>query len=125
LADIDGDGDLDLIMGNHDIDAEQKHLYMNVGTPTALPSCGHQRRRARDVRHGRAALGDVDGDGDPDALIATSGGQLIFFENTAAPLPPSPRYLRPVGSGLSPTRHPHPPSPTSTATAISTRSSAI
>jgi len=78
LADLDGDGDLDLMAGNSfaavgsELSSDNR-VYLNDGQggfdelPSALPTfAGLVSTRA-------IALGDVDGDGDLDALLGTSG----------------------------------------------------
>ena len=71
LGDIDGDGDLDAVVANDGSEAET--VWLNDGTghfsaqPTT-PSFG--AGNSQDV-----ALGDVDGDGDLDAVVANAGGQ--------------------------------------------------
>ena len=64
LGDLDGDGDLDIMVGN----ARHNRLYLNDSTgtfsdatATHLPVQEHETRAI--------ALGDVDGDGDLDALL--------------------------------------------------------
>ncbi|MEM7201339.1 MAG: VCBS repeat-containing protein [Planctomycetota bacterium] len=68
-GDVDGDGDLDLLLGNGGTRfAQQNRLYCNDGTgsfgdatATLLPVAASATSAV--------ALGDVDGDGDPDAAV--------------------------------------------------------
>lgn len=94
LADIDGDGDLDLVIGEA---SGQLNLYRNVGTRTEpkfelvtdeLPGMDVGRRST-------PTFHDFDGDGKPDLLIGsedgalhrwlnhTTGGEMRFERDTA------------------------------------------
>jgi hypothetical protein len=83
LADLDGDGDLDLVSG------EQSGVffyYENTGTavsPAFVPRTGAANPLAgHDVGNGsRPARGDFDGDGDLDLVAGADSGTLSVFEN--------------------------------------------
>jgi len=69
LGDVDGDGDLDAIVANIRNQAQDVHLNDGSGVFSPHPSTptfGAGSSRA-------VALGDVDGDGDLDALVANNG----------------------------------------------------
>jgi hypothetical protein len=78
LVDIDGDGDLDLVLGT---EAEGLMLYRNTGSVTA-PAFVRDESFGLGVHPFSApAFGDLDGDGDPDVLVGGIGGGLLHFEN--------------------------------------------
>jgi hypothetical protein len=80
LADIDGDGNLDLLLGTWN---DGVHVFRNTGTATAFR---FEQDTAATVRIPRGsnttpALADLDGDGDLDLVIGEAVGSLNFFRN--------------------------------------------
>ncbi len=76
LADIDGDGDLDLLVGSDDRGIV---LYRNVGTKTA-PRFVEDATFTLDVPPLSApAFGDLDGDGVLELMVGNNGGGVVFF----------------------------------------------
>lgn len=71
LGDVDGDGDLDLILNGN-------RLYRNNGAGFFTPSAG-----LPPIAQGSwaIALGDVDGDGDLDLVLACSGQNRLYENN--------------------------------------------
>jgi hypothetical protein len=86
LADIDGDGDLDALIGAED---GTLYYYQNTGSSTA-PVYTAQTGTANPfngIDVGRAStptFADLDGDGDLDALIGRIDGNLYYYQNTGS-----------------------------------------
>jgi len=91
LVDLDGDGDLDLLVANK-IEPEARttgriYWYQNVGTRTAprlqmrgaLPFAGKY--------HFAPAFGDLDGDGQLDMLLGSFGSSVARYRLEAGPAP--------------------------------------
>jgi alpha-tubulin suppressor-like RCC1 family protein len=83
VADVDGDGKLDIIICDRNVN--QILVYRNTSTPGGFafaPPVSFPA--ANDPRHVRAA--DVDGDGLPDLVVANYvDGTISIFRNTSTP----------------------------------------
>lgn len=78
LTDMDGDGDLDLVVGSRD---EGIALYRNAGTPEAPAfSVADPLPLERPPRLAAPAFVDGDGDGDLDVIIGGESGGLVYYE---------------------------------------------
>ena len=104
LADVDGDADLDAVLGNWQ---QQNRLYRNGGEGT-FTDVTVGRLPARADRTRALALGDVDGDDDVDIVVGNDGQQSrmyvneglgAFFDGTAARMPTLARKTRALGLG--------------------------
>ena len=91
LADLDGDGDLDLISGEY---YGTFRYFENVGT--ALVPSFTERTGADNPLNGvdlgrrsTPTLGDLDGDGDLDLISGERDGAFFYFENEGTALVPS------------------------------------
>lgn len=98
--DWDGDGDLDLVVGDED---GRVALIENTGKlddhlPRFLPPRYFQQEAA-DVKCGALATPvgvDWDGDGDQDLISGNTAGYVQFYENLSGPGVEQPRWAAPV-----------------------------
>jgi hypothetical protein len=80
--DLDGDGDLDALVGRSDPNVV---LVRNFGTPTTARFVPADAANPFGLGVGRPALADIDVDGDLDAFLGRSDGQTLFYANTGSP----------------------------------------
>jgi hypothetical protein len=94
FADLDLDGDLDLVVVNGHIDetvrnirgnvgyAQPPHLFLNQSNGTFREVAAEAGREFAQPRVGRGlACADFDRDGDVDVLITTNNGPAVLFRN--------------------------------------------
>ena len=90
LADIDGDGDLDALIGAED---GTLYYYQNTGSSTA-PVYTAQTGTANPFNgidigdYSNPTLADIDGDGDLDAFVGEGNGALFYYKNTGSSTAP-------------------------------------
>ncbi|MBK8552335.1 MAG: T9SS type A sorting domain-containing protein [Ignavibacteria bacterium] len=84
FADLDNDGDKDLILGSYIKDS--LWFYRNTGTPGnfnfTLESRGHQIGISTLGQSSSPVLADIDNDEDFDLFIGATNGRIFFYENT-------------------------------------------
>ena len=87
VADIDGDGDLDLVVGEA---VGTLNLYRNVGTPTSPKfELVSDEYGGFDVgRRSAPAFADLDGDGRPDLVVGHEDGGPVCFRNPGGEFEP-------------------------------------
>jgi len=99
LADMDSDGDLDLFIGN-EFDASNSgwkgdvYFFENIGSAVS-PQFEMVDSSYFDEGMGNnmaPAFGDLDGDGDFDALVGDYNGEISFFLNDGSPTEPNFSY---------------------------------
>lgn len=86
LADLDGDGDLDLLLANK-LDPDRLttslvYAFENVGTPTAPALRGRGALPLAGRYHFAPAVGDLDDDGRPDLLLGQFGAAVSWHRGT-------------------------------------------
>jgi hypothetical protein len=81
LNDLDGDGDLDLLVGTDD---KGVALYRNDGTRTAPRFVPDSTFRMDVPPISSPAAGDLDGDGVAELIVGNAGGGALYFARKAA-----------------------------------------
>lgn len=82
FADLDNDGDLDLLIGEY---YGNMQYYENIGTPTTASFDAPQTNPfglSQTYEYAFIDLGDLDNDGDFDLIVGEYYGAFQYFENT-------------------------------------------
>ena len=82
LADLDGDGDVDLLAGRSGGDFDYLANTGNALSPLFAPVVANPFGLAGVGTHSAIVLGDLDRDGDLDLVVGRYYGGLAYFENT-------------------------------------------
>ncbi len=101
LADLDGDGDYDLMIGTY---RPEVLVYQNLGEPDRpvwKPTDGFGAGLENLPLNVCPVFADLDGDGDQDLLIGEGLGTIIAFENIGSPQAPKWRLSTQFSTGLS------------------------
>jgi hypothetical protein len=77
LADLDGDGDLDLLVGSEN---DGLALFRNDGSPVAPAFVRDTAFRAEVPVLAAPAAGDLDGDGQAELIVGGAGGGAVYLE---------------------------------------------
>ena len=91
LVDIDGDGDLDMVVGEKD---GGFNFFKNTGTASA-PVFALQSGASdpftgiNPSNYSAPSFGDLDGDGDLDMVTGTHGGTVLYYKNTGSTTAPA------------------------------------
>lgn len=87
LGDLDGDGDLDLLLGTWN---DGIAFYLNVGTAgePRFELAAEGFIRLTRGSHTTPALVDIDADGDLDLFVGETSGDINFYRNVGSPTEP-------------------------------------
>ncbi len=101
FADLDGDGDMDLLLGKSDGSFEYFQNKGDASNPSFAPPVANpfglvplQSTDTNESVFAAPAFADLDGDGDLDLLVGAYYGKFEYFENTGTKT--NPQFAAPV-----------------------------
>lgn len=99
LGDLDGDGDLDLVLGTWN---DGVFVFRNVGTKQAPKFVQDSAATIRFTRGSNfiPTLADIDGDGDLDMLVGEGSGEINLVRNTGTKTAPQFKLEDEVWQGI-------------------------
>lgn len=100
LADLDADGDLDILLGSFNRDVR---WFRNDGDPMSPRFVAASDEPIADPGRGSyltPAVGDLDADGDLDLVVGESSGEINHFENVGTPAAPRFELVTDAISGI-------------------------
>lgn len=105
-VDLDGDGDLDLVVGNKidpaAADGGRLAVLLNEGTRESPRYRWTDTWKVSDAYHQAPAFGDLDADGDLDMLLGTWNKDVLFFRNQGSAR--EPRWVQDEEATIRPPR---------------------
>lgn len=103
LADMDNDGDLDLLVGEYYGNMQYFENTGTLTTPNFTAPVQNPFNLQQAYYFGHPAIADLDNDGDMDILIGEYYGNMNYYQNTGTPTTPSMAAPVQNAFGLSPT----------------------
>ena len=91
IGDLDGDGDLDLLIGNGEGSPQQNQVFWNDGLGRFADATTGSWPPIQDVTLS-IALGDVDGDRDLDAVVGNRGVNSFYLNNGTSVFSPAQQF---------------------------------
>jgi len=92
LADLNGDGRLDIIVGNNSSEANVSVLLNTTVPGAAVASFASQQKFATGEFVWAVAAADINGDGKPDIIVGDNEGTVSVLFNTTAPGASAPTF---------------------------------